>query len=125
METEFTVIFAVFNALFLLAFLLSAAVQYNDPYAMIWIAIYLVAAYMCIARFRKHQTKWLPPALLVISLVWIGMLLPDIVGQVSMPEIVESISMRTHKVEEAREIGGLMLVAIWSGVLITPRGRMT
>ena len=118
-------IFAVFNALFLLAFLLSAAVQYNDPDAMIWIAIYLVAAYMCIARFRKRQPRWLPPTLLVISLVWVGTLLPNIIGQVSPAEIVESISMRTHEVEEAREIGGLMLVAIWSGVLITPRGRMT
>jgi hypothetical protein len=117
------VIFTLLNSLFLVTYVLSAAVQYNDPDALVWIAIYLAAAYMCIARFRKRQTKWLPRALLVISLVWMGMLLPAIVGQVSMAEIVESVSMRTQEVEDAREIGGLLLIALWSGVLTGPLGR--
>lgn len=111
-------VLTLFNTLFLVAYILSAAVQYNDPDALIWIAIYLAAAGMCIAQFRRSQPKWLPPLLLVISLVWIGTLLPHIVGQVSFAEIVESITMKTRAVEEAREIGGLLLVAIWAGVLV-------
>ena len=105
------------NGLFLVAYLLSAAVQFNDPDALIWIAIYLAAAVMCFARWRRRLPKWLAPLLLAISLVWIGSLLPSIVGKVSPAEIVESISMQTRAVEEAREIGGLLLVAIWAGVL--------
>jgi hypothetical protein len=36
---------------------------------------------------------------------------------VSWAEIVESISMKTEAVEEAREVGGLALVLLWSVVL--------
>jgi hypothetical protein len=107
-----------FNILFLGAFILAAAVQYNDPDALIWAAVYLAAVLMCIAQVRKRQPVWLPPLLLAISLVWAGTLLPNIVGQVSMVEIIDSISMKTREVEEAREIGGLLLVATWAGVLI-------
>ena len=115
--------FTVLNTLFLLAYLLSAMVQYNDPDPLAWIAIYLAAAGMCIVRFCKRLPKWLPALLTALSLVWIGILLPDIVGQVSLAEIAESVSMRTRAVEEGREIGGLLLVAIWAATLMSNWGR--
>ena len=111
------------NALFFVAYLLSAIVQYNDPDALPWILIYLAASLMCAAQFLRRLPRWLPTSLLFISLVWIGTLLPDIVGQVSLADIVESVSMKTRAVEEAREIGGLALIAIWSAVLMSRRGR--
>ena len=113
----------VFNALFLTAYLLSAAVQYNDPDAPVWIAIYLAAAAICINHFRRSGPNWLPPLLLVISLAWIGVLLPAIIGHVTLAEIFDSISMKTRAVEEAREIGGLMFVALWAGILTYYRYR--
>ena len=111
-------IYFVFNSLFLLAYLASALVQYNDPDPWSWIGIYLAATGMCIVQFRKRLPKWYPTALLIISLVWIGTLLPSVIGKVSPADIVESISMKTQSIEEAREIGGLTLIAIWSAVLI-------
>ena len=111
-------VYIVFNSLFLLAYLLSAAVQYNDPDPWSWVALYLAAALMCIAWFRKRLRRWYAPMLLVVSLVWIGTLLPSVAGKVSMPQLFESLSMKTRSVEEAREIGGLLLVAIWSAVLV-------
>ena len=72
---------------------------------------------MCALQFRRNPPRWLAPALVAISVVWIGMLLPRIVGQVSLEEIFASISMRTRAVEEAREIGGLSLVILWAAVL--------
>lgn len=111
------------NALFFTAYLLSAAVQYNDPDALAWIIIYLAAAGMCLAQFLKKQPKWLPPLLLAASLLWIGMLLPSIIGQVTPEEVFESISMKTKAVEEAREIGGLLFVALWAAALTVRRGR--
>ena len=116
---------ATLNGLFLVAYLLSAAVQYNDPDTLPWIAIYLAAALMCLARFTGHQPLWLAPTLLAISLVWAGLLLPEVFGQVSPQEVVESLSMRTREVEEAREIGGLLLVASWSAVLTALGFRQT
>ena len=111
-------IYFVFNSLFLLAYLASALVQYNDPDPWSWICIYLAATGMCIAWFRKRLPQWYPTTLLVISLIWIGTLLPSVVGKVSTADIVESISMKSRSIEEAREIGGLILIAIWSAVLM-------
>jgi len=105
------------NSFFLVAYLLSALVQYNDPDALPWIAIYLAATGMCVAEYRKKQPSWLPPLLLGFSGLWIVFLLPAIVGQVSFAEIFESISMQTRAVEEAREIGGLGLITLWAAVL--------
>ena len=107
-------VFAGFNILFLASFILSVLVQYNDPDPLAWVAVYLAAAAMCIAHILNRQTVWLPPLLLLICLGWIAILLPSIIGQVSPGEIVESITMQTQAVEEAREIGGLAIVAFWA-----------
>ena len=109
--------FAILNTLFLASFLLSAVVQYNDPDGLIWIAVYLGAAGMCVAQMLNKQPRWLPSVLLFISLGWIAILLPSIVGEVSLAQIVESIRMQTQAVEEAREIGGLFIVALWAACL--------
>ena len=116
--------FSLGNGLFLLAFLLSAAVQFNDPDALPWIAVYLLAAAMCLNQWFGSRLAWLPPLLFAGSLGGILWLLPNIVGQVSLVEIVESVSMRTRAVEEAREIGGLGLITLWAGiVMLHHRGR--
>ena len=115
-------LFKVFNTLFLAAFVLSAAVQFNDPDSLPWIVIYLAAAAMCAAQFTAVRSRWPAVVLLVASLVWSVALLPRIIGEVTPSEIVESISMQTRAVEEAREIGGLWLITVWSAVLVW-RGR--
>ena len=114
-------IFTALNTLFLMIYLLSAAVQYNDTDALPWVVIYLLAAGMCALQYRTPRQRLLPRALLMLCLIGIGMLLPDVVGQTSLPEIFASISMQTQAVEEAREVGGLLLVAIWAAVLSSRR----
>ena len=109
------------NIFFLVIYLLCAAVQYNDPDALPWVALYLCAAAMCTARLRKRLPQWLPKLLFIVSLLWMGALLPNIIGQVSPQDIAASISMQTTAVEEAREIGGLFLVALWSGMIALRR----
>lgn len=105
------------NAVFLIIYLLSASVQYNDRDALLWSVMYLAAAAMCAIQFRQKPPRWLPRVLLLFSVAWIGVLLPSIIGQVSLTEIFASIRMQTRAVEEAREIGGLVLVGLWAGVL--------
>ena len=109
------------NIFFLVTYLLCAAVQYNDPDALHWITLYLSAAAMCAARLRKRLPEWLPRLLFIVSLLWMGTLLPNIIGQVSPRDVTASISMQTTGVEEAREIGGLFLVAFWSGMIALRR----
>ena len=109
------------NIFFLVIYLLCAAVQYNDPDALPWVALYLSAAAMCAARLRKRLPEWPPKLLFIVSLLWMGALLPNIIGQVSPQDIAASISMQTTAVEEAREIGGLFLVALWSGMIALRR----
>lgn len=117
------ILFNLCNAFFLLAFLLSAAVQYNDPDPVRWTAIYAAAAALCLAQWLTVLPRRVPAALLVVCLAWIGSLLPKVVGAVSVSEVFDSITMRTRAVEEAREIGGLLLVALWSAVLAYRRRR--
>ena len=109
--------FTAINTVFMTAYLLSAAVQFNDPDAAPWIIIYLLAAGMCALQFRTTSQRLLPRLLLVVSLLWAVALLPEVVGRTSLAEVFASISMQTRAVEEAREIGGLLLVALWAGVL--------
>lgn len=114
-------IMQVLNTLFLAAFAMSALVQYNDPDAAAWVLIYAAAAALCLAQYRKTPPRWLAATLLIASLAWIGALLPDVVGRVPWRDIFDSISMRSRAVEEAREMGGLALVALWSAVLFLKR----
>ena len=114
-------LFKFFNAFFLLAFLLSAAVQYNDPDPIRWIAVYSAAAALCLAQYLVVLPRWVYAVLLAVCVVWIALWLPAVVGKVSLHEIFESITMRTRSVEEAREIGGLLLVALWTSVLMYRR----
>ena len=111
-------IFNVLNGVFLVAYLLSALLQYNDPDPVAWVVIYTAATWMCIEQYRKNHSRWLPILLLFICLLWMGALAPSIVGQVTWQEIFESITMKTSAVEEAREIGGLSLIALWATVLM-------
>ncbi|MEH6582677.1 MAG: transmembrane 220 family protein [Halioglobus sp.] len=109
--------FARFNYLFFASFVLSAVVQYNDPDATLWIAVYLASAALCADQWRPRPLRWPAPLLCLTSTIWLISLLPAIVGKVSFADIVASISMQTQAVEEAREIGGLSIVAFWTACI--------
>ena len=51
------------------------------------------------------------------ALVWAGTLAPGVVGRVSVRELFQSSGMLSATVEEAREMGGLLIVAVWMAVL--------
>ena len=81
-----------------------AAVQYNDPDALIWMVLYLYAALVTIPPiFGRHTI--LPALGLIVYLVW-------------AMTLVGSIDANWWDVEEAREALGLLLAALWMGVLL-------
>lgn len=106
------------NALATLVFLLFAAVQYNDPDPVRWMAIYLAAALSC-ALEAMGRLRWPLPALAAAAaLVWAGIWAPRVVGQVSWGHAFRSSGMSGDiKEEEARELGGLLIVAAWCAQL--------
>ena len=116
--------FRVLNFVMLLAFLLSAAVQYNDPDALVWIVLYGAAAVACFF-FARGRLHWAVPAVVgLVAFVWAATLVPHVLGRVGFGEMFESMQMKDPRVELGRELGGLSVVAVWMAVLAW-KGRMS
>lgn len=97
-------------------FLLSAAVQWNDPDPAGWIILYLFAALASGLEAGRQGTWHLPAAVTTVALGWALLLLPE-VRLDAIPRLLEGWGMYSPGVEEGREMGGLLMVAGWSGAL--------
>jgi len=102
-----------FSYLMLAVFLLSAAVQYNDPDPLLWIGIYAGAALLTWLFIREQLLWMLPASACILLLVWAGFQLQEVWGIVSIADLFESIQMQDETVEIAREAGGLLIIAAW------------
>jgi len=98
-------------------FLFAGAVQYNDPDPLRWMAIYGLAALACLLSLAGRLPRLVPVAVGLGALAWAGILAPGVVGRVSVTELFQSYAMMSETVEEAREMGGLLIVAVWMGLL--------
>ncbi|MDN3586493.1 transmembrane 220 family protein [Pedobacter aquatilis] len=112
----------VFNIVFSLIFILSAALQYNDPDPYIWVPIYLYGAWFCFQAFRR---KYYPKAYLagiIIYAIYALYLWFDNSGVMSWysehnaENIVQSMKATKPWIEETREFGGLLLLIIALGI---------
>ena len=100
------------NGIMLLLFLFSGIVQFNDPDPLPWLAIYLAAATVCGLEIRRRTPVWAPFALAIASLFWsasIAMRAHD----VPISALFAEWEMRNLRVEEAREMYGLVIVGSW------------
>lgn len=106
------------NVFFIVLFLLSAALQYNDPDPYLWIPLYLYGAFLCFKALRREYQ----PALFVIGLAIYGAyalyLLLDKNGVISWAtehnaeNIVQSMKAEKPWIEETREFLGLLILII-------------
>jgi hypothetical protein len=53
----------------------------------------------------------------IAALAWAATLAPRVVGRVSVGDLFESYAIKSEPVEEGREMGGLLIVAVWMAVL--------
>ncbi len=106
------------TALMGLLFLLALAVQYNDPDWPPWMAIYGSAALACLLALRGRLPRGLPALVGAVAAVWAVTLVPRVVGQVAPSEVFREVAMASLAIEEARETGGLLIVAVWMLVLL-------
>jgi len=108
------------NGAMALLFVASAAVQYNDPDPVQWMAIYGAAAAVCFAALRKPVRAAFPAALAIVALVWALSLAPVVIGM----RAAEIFQFRSGAGEEGREMYGLLIVSAWMAALaFTSRGR--
>ena len=106
------------NYIFIVLFLLSAALQYNDPDPYIWIPIYSWGAWLCWLALKQK----FPPVLYLLSaLFYIGyatwlFIAPDGVISWMQEHDAESLvqSMKATKpwIEQSREFGGLLILIL-------------
>lgn len=106
------------NIFFIILFLLSAALQYNDPDPYVWIPLYLYGAFLCYKALRREYR----PALFFIGLAVYGLyavyLLLDKNGVISWAtehdaeNIIQSMKATKPWIEETREFFGLIILMV-------------
>ena len=109
------------SAVFAAVFLLSAAVQWNDPDPLVWIAGYLIAAGLSLAAcFGRIPV--LPNAVAAIAF---GLAFLSLAGTIpgAPNEAFTSFEMRAPEHEEPREAVGLLICAAWTGFLAVRGSR--
>ena len=98
-------------------FVFAAAVQYNDPDPLRWMALYLAAAASFLLAVLRRLPWWLPVVIGLVALAWAATLAPHVLGRVGVGEMVDAWEMKDARVEEGREMYGLLIVAGWMAVL--------
>jgi len=109
--------FSILNIIMMLAFLFSVAVQYNDPDPIQWMAIYGAAAAACILQLRGKLDWKFSATVSAAALLWALFILPGVLSRPFPTSMVDSFHMTGVADEEARELGGLLIILTWMIVL--------
>jgi hypothetical protein len=94
-------------------FLISVALQYNDPDPIQWMLIYGAAAVVSFWIPWNLKAKKLAVAVILVALPWLLFLLPDVIGVISFSDLFLKMDEKGGAVEVGRESGGLTIVIVW------------
>ena len=106
------------NIIFIILFVASAALQYNDPDPYIWIPLYLFGAWLCYNGIRKKYRPWLYILALFLFVNFALFLFFDRNGGLSWlkdhnaENIVQTMQAKKPWVEATREFGGLLILIV-------------
>jgi hypothetical protein len=104
------------NILFIILFVFSTLVQYNDPDPYIWVPLYLYGAALCFMSIRKNYKPALFIGGITVYAIYGLYLLFDKNGVISWVKdhdaenIVQSMKATRPWIEETREFFGLLLL---------------
>jgi hypothetical protein len=104
------------NIFFIVIFILSAALQYNDPDPYIWMTLYLYGALLCWLAIKKIYKKGLFITGIVVYAAYAVYLLFDSDGVINWisehnaENIVQSMKATRPWIEETREFFGLLIL---------------
>jgi len=99
-------------------FLYFAYLQFNDPDAARWTLAYALVSLNCLAAFFGKSNVVTSAGLTLVLVTWATILSMSVSGQLLAPgvNLVES--------EEARELGGLLVAAIWCAITAAHASRV-
>jgi len=106
----------IFNFIFLVLFVISAGLQYNDPDPALWILIYLFGAMICFFAIRKQNYPRLSLAGIILLFIYALYLFFDKDGVLSWltehqaENIAGSMKASSPWIEETREFFGLIIL---------------
>jgi hypothetical protein len=103
----------VLNGALTLLFLFAAAVNFNDPDPVQWVAIYTAGAVATAwTAWRPTTLPWWAPLIVgAIAVAWAATLAPRVLGKVRFGELWAEFEMKNMLIEEAREYYGLCITA--------------
>ncbi len=108
----------IFNIIFCLLFIFSAALQYNDPDPYLWIPIYMYGAVLCWLAFRN---KFYPRAYLFGIVIFLGYAVYlffakdgvlDWITKYNAEDIAATMKAEKPWIEETREFFGLVILIV-------------
>lgn len=104
------------NIFFILLFVGSAALQYNDPDPIKWMLIYLLGAFICWQALRGKEMKWFSIVCIVVYAVYAVYLFIEENGVLAWyrlhnsENLVQSMKATKPWIEETREFLGLLIL---------------
>jgi hypothetical protein len=102
-----------------LLFAFAAALQFNDPDPIQWIAIFTAACVLSLVMFvRRRLMMAVPLAVFAIAIAWAAVIAFGGPAASEYGHMFDAWEMKSPSVEEAREASGLLIVAVWMIVLI-------
>lgn len=106
----------VLDLMFAGLFVVAAALQYNDPDPVRWMALYGGAAVSTVLALHTRRGWLLAGAVGLVAAVWGGLLWVEVIGRVIPSDLWRKMSEKGGAVEELREAGGLTIVCTWLSV---------
>ncbi len=114
----------VFNYIFAAVFTVFALLQINDPDPYVWIPIYGVVALICFSNARKKYDRFAHLVILASCIIYGINLVIKTDGVASWlndhnaESLVESMKATKPWIENAREFGGLLIIAVVTSINI-------
>ncbi len=100
-----------------------AALQYNDPDPIEWMAIYAAAAIVSGLTASGRQRWQIPTLVASVALIWAMVLVPHVAAAPPSLEHLTTWKMMDPSVEESRELFGLVIVFGWMTALAVASRR--
>ena len=129
------IVMKISSALMALLFIAWAAFQYNDPDPFVWIVVYGLAALASILFLINRLKIYFPLGFLAIGIVWAIILYTQAeyldletatreceLEMGSFLSVCEWIPQKLTS-EKWREMGGLIFISAWMGILTLALGR--
>jgi hypothetical protein len=108
----------ILNILFVILFLVSAALQYNDPDPYLWMPIYVYGAFLCYLSIQKRYIRTLFLAGIIFYSVYALYLffnmdgVMDWIRKHGSENIAQSMKATKPWIEQTREFFGLVILIV-------------